>query len=112
MNTGKMSPSTPRRRAQGSLPAAHVAEMQLFPHLRILGLPLTPRVLPLLMCPQDISAHLKNDFFRLFFSEGQVSLEQNCSPVTQPCQMPPLDQHGWSMLRKEPPTQDSPGLIS
>lgn len=57
-----MSPSTPRRRAQGSLLAAHVAVMQLFPHLRILGLPLTPRVLPLLMCPQDISAHLKNDF--------------------------------------------------
>lgn len=69
MNTGKMSPSTPRRRAQGSLPAAHVAEMQLFPHLRILGLPLTPRVLPLLMCPQDISAHLKNDFLGCSFQK-------------------------------------------
>lgn len=111
MNTGKMSPSTPRRRTQGSLPAAYVAEMQLFPHLRILGLPFTPRVLPLLMCPQDISAHLKNDFLGCSFQKV-VSLEQKYSPVTQPCQMPPLDQHGWSMLRKEPPTQDSPELIS
>lgn len=75
------------------------------------GLPSYPKSSAFIDASSGHKSSSENDIFRLF-SGGQVSLEQKYSAVTQTCQVPPLDQPGWFMLRKEPPTQDSPGLIS
>lgn len=53
----------------------------------------------------------KNDFLGCS-QKVKSPWSKSAHQLPRPCQVPPLDQHGWSMLRKEPPTQDSPGLIS